>query len=160
VRPKPVRTKVLSSLWTGYSKALAVYGHVATQHESEAIDIPSHRPYYNWIDDQRTIPNTYNRYRSSQQSSLCISPVCDNHCKHMCDVCGLVYILRTKTVRIRYTKYSTIVPTGSRPYTTTVQSTSTTARSVTRSSCRSSCRSSVARAGTGPATYTDVDTTT
>jgi hypothetical protein len=43
-----VRTKVLSSLWTGYSKALAVYRHVATQHESEAIDIPSHRPYYNW----------------------------------------------------------------------------------------------------------------
>jgi hypothetical protein len=68
VRPKPVRTKVLSSLWTGYSKALAVYRHVATQHESEAIDIPSHRPYYNWqgysinieaieaIDDKGTIP--------------------------------------------------------------------------------------------------------
>jgi hypothetical protein len=57
-KPKPVsvlldpdlaiRTKVLSSLWTGYSKALAVHRHVATQHESEAIDIPSHRPYYNW----------------------------------------------------------------------------------------------------------------
>jgi hypothetical protein len=138
-----------------------VYRHVATQHESEAIDIPSHRPYYNWQGSTRSDRiKIKERYLSSQQSSLCISPVCDNHCKHMCDVCGLVYIPRTKTVRIRYTKYSTIVPTGSRPYTTTVQSTSTTARSVTRSSCRSSCRSSVARAGTGPATYTDVDTTT
>jgi hypothetical protein len=47
VKGHPVRTKVLSSLWTGYSKALAVYRHVATQHESEAIDNPSHRPYYN-----------------------------------------------------------------------------------------------------------------